>query len=92
MTPLSPETAWGDNLELKDKNGYEDDIFNLKLKAAAKDSDKADFEKYVMNTMGGEVFLKEGYPDMKDPYYTWEGKVVERASLKGRGIPLAPKE
>lgn len=92
MTPLSPEAIWGDKLELKDKDGYGDDIFNLKLKASATDEDKEDFEDYVMNTMGGCVFLRENYPDMKDPYYTWEGKVVERKSLEGRKIPVAPNE
>ena len=30
------------------------------------------------------VFL---FPKMKDPYYTWEGKIVELASLKYRELP-----
>lgn len=89
MTPLSPETMWGDKLELVDKNGDKYDAFNLKLKGSATDEEKAEFEDYVMNAMAGNVFLKEDYPDMKDPYYTWEGKVVERKSLEGRKIPVA---
>ena len=27
--------------------------------------------------------------NLKDPYYTWEGKIVERSSLKDRELPLA---
>ena len=91
MVVMSPETIWGDDLELVDKNGSADDYFNLRLKSTVTDDDKYSFECYVMQVMGGEYFLKEMYPEMKDPYYTWEGKVVERSSLKGRQIPLAEK-
>ncbi len=91
MIGMAPQTRWGKKLAVVDKRGPVDDTFNLRLKPTATDEDKHSFECYVMQEMAGQYFLKEDYPDMKDPYYTWEGKVVERSSLKGRSIPLAEK-
>lgn len=92
MTPRAPEAIWGDKLGYVDPAGDKDDYFNMRLKDDATDEEKADFEAYVMITQGGEGFLPDMYEEMDDPYYTWEGKVVERASLKGRGIPVAPRD
>ncbi len=89
MTPMAPSTIWGDKLEVIDKNRSRHSIFNLRLKKEATNKEKQDFEAYVMYTMGGDYFLTADHPDMKEPYYTWEGKVVEKASLKGRGFPTA---
>ena len=52
---------------------------NLRLKSNATPKDKEEFEQYINEE--NEFFLKKLYPNMKTPYYTWEGKVVERASL-----------
>ncbi len=87
MTPVGHEVLWGDKLEVVDKNKSKNSIFNLRLKPSASDEDKRGFESYAMNVMGGNHFMKKGYPHMKEPYYTWEGRVVERASLRGRGFP-----
>lgn len=94
MSLMSPETAFGSALEIVDKKGDKDDIFNLRLMDGVSDEDKEAFESYAMIAMGGDYFLKEMFPKMKDPYYTWEGKVVERATLKGRKpAPVkAPKD
>ncbi len=87
MAPKSPEQIWGNKLETVDRYGDEYDIFNLRLKPSATDKEKRDFEDYVMNESGGAYYLAKDHPKMTDPYYTWEGKVVERASLAGRSIP-----
>ncbi len=90
MTPMGPVAIWGDKLERGenyDKRRAKDSIFNLRLKDAATDEEKTEFERYAMHMMGGYRLLKRGYPKMKEPYYTWEGRVVEKASLKGRGLP-----
>lgn len=80
---MSPRTLWGGLLQ-EVRKGEGEHTFNLRLSAKASDEDKAAFEAYIMNSMGGAYFLKKGYPKMKDPYYTWEGKVVERETLNGR--------
>lgn len=45
----------------------------------APDSIKRDFEDWA-----NEFYedLASDYPDIKDPYMTWEGKVVPKADLK----------
>lgn len=57
--------------------------YNLRLRPEATDEDKYKFERYIMWEMCGQNFLPEMFPEMKDPYYTWEDKVVKRNSLKG---------
>lgn len=85
MSMMSPQAIWGEKLELVNRKWDDmDDIFNLRLKAGASDEEKESFEDYAMNGMGGAFFLKAEHPEMREPYYTWEGKVVEKASLKGR--------
>ena len=59
----------------------------MALPEDAPDSVKMDYEKFQRRSFGS---LARFYvPDMKAPYYTWEGKVVERSSLKDRTLPLA---
>lgn len=89
MIGPAPETLWGEMLVKVDKSLDDDIAFNTRLLPEASDEDKTDFEDYVMNFEGGREFLKQMFPKMKDPYYTWEGKIVERASLKGRKLPPA---
>lgn len=50
----------------------------------AEDSVKIAYEK-LRNGLNLSFFA----PEMDDPYYTWEGKIVERSSLKDRELPLA---
>lgn len=87
MIGASPETIWGDKLGYVDekKNRPEGMIYRLKPNATSEEKQK--FEEYML--FGNSFFLKEFYPKFKDPYYTWDGKIVERSSLKGRAIPLA---
>lgn len=57
-----------------------------KLDYNAPDDVKLDFEKYQNDMFRGCAMYH--VPDMKEPYYTWEGKVVERSSLADRELPL----
>lgn len=47
------------------------------LKPEASDELKAEFEKEV-NSKGMRETLEEDYPDMKHPWYTWEGKIIDK--------------
>lgn len=87
MIILSPEVIWGNKLEKVDKNLPDDTSFNICLKPEATDEEKTEFEDYMMNLMSGWFFLKYAAPGLKKPYYTWEGKIVELASLKYRELP-----
>lgn len=89
MVILMPEQIWGDKLEKVDKSLPDDISFNIRLKPEATDEEKADFEDYMMNLMGGWEMLPQGPFGLKKPYYTWEGKIVELESLKGRKLPTA---
>ena len=86
MTIMSPETAWGELLDyVKDKDKRPDGMA-YRLKTEASDKEKQRFEGYMMEENG--FFLKAFFPEIKDPYYTWEGEIVERSSLKDRDLPL----
>ena len=91
MIGPAPETMWGDKYVLVDPKGNKESVFNHRLKSTASDDEKHDFESYAMVFMGGNYFMGKMHPEMEDPYYTWEGKVVERSSLKGRKIPVVKK-
>lgn len=85
MTRIPPEVVWGDLVDhVKSKEPRKGMDYCLKPKAS--DKDKMDFEASMMAELG--YFLKEFYPELEDPYYTWEGDIVERSSLKGRALPL----
>ncbi len=86
MTGPSPYSMWPDLLEVKDPEMIAIST-NLKMKKSASDKDKMDFERYENEE--NRFFIRDAHPDMKDPYYTWEGDVVEKASLKGRKLPAA---
>lgn len=60
-------------------------LFGLDPKAS--DDLKLDYESFQRKMFGS--LAKFYVPDMEDPYYTWDGKIVERSSLKGRKLPLA---
>lgn len=89
MIGPAPETRWGKKLTYVSKKRPKGDRFNLRLTEEATDREKEEFEVYIMYQMGGDYFLKKLFPNMRDPYYTWEGKVVEKASLKGRSLRMA---
>lgn len=57
-----------------------------KLRPDAPDGVKMAFERRFTNEIRAQ--RKYFVPELKDPYYTWEGNVVERSSLKGRELPL----
>ncbi len=80
MTYASPETIWGDKLELVDES-KPDHIFNLRLKDNASEDEKKDFEQYVMEM--GQHFLVKMYPHYKKPRYTWEGVVIDLSPDNG---------
>ena len=61
----------------------------MRLPGDVSDDEKIDFERYHRRDIR---ILKNYYvPDMADPYYTWEGRVVERSKIEGRPLPLALK-
>ena len=59
----------------------------IALSTETPDEIKMDFERFQNKYFNG--LAKFYVPNMQDPYYTWEGKVVERSSLAGRELPLA---
>lgn len=87
MVILMPEQIWGDKLETTNSGWSKP--YNLRLKPEATDEEKMSFEDYVMNLYGGWEMLPQGPFGLKKPYYTWEGKIVELESLKGRKLPTA---
>lgn len=95
MVKDEPRTPWTDYREKAGNLPYSerykilgaDGMQLWKLKPNTPDEVKQQFEQWFTNLIRHD---KEYYvPEMKDPYYTWEGKVVERSSLKGRELPLA---
>ncbi len=58
----------------------------FKLKPEAPDDVKLKFEKAMNVEYASQADVYT--PELKEPYYTWEGKIVERDSLKGRKLPL----
>ncbi len=87
MIGPSPWSRWGDYLMIVNKKRPDYDIFNIRLKDGAPDRYKTELETYVMIEMSGDFVLKKLYPKMKEPYYTWEGRVVEKSSLRRRALP-----
>ena len=49
---------------------------NWHLEKGASQEDKDEFEKYM--NMGENYQLIVDYPKMKNPYYTWSGKVIDK--------------
>ena len=58
----------------------------FKLKPEVPDDVKVAFEKAMNAEYAPQADVYT--PDLKDPYYTWEGKIAERDSLKDRKLPL----
>ena len=85
MIGPSMKTLWPGLIELTDPNKLDIEL-NYRLKDGASDAEKKDFEYYQNSTNGNA--LRAIYKDLKEPYYTWEGKVVEQSSLKDRELPL----
>lgn len=52
-----------------------------RLKDGAPDELKKEFED-DNNTEEWELFYREKYPEMKAPYYKWNGEIVERSELE----------
>lgn len=73
------------NKKRRDRGDLPYVLFGLDPKAS--DDLKLDYERFQRKMFGG--LAKFYVPDMEDPYYTWDGKIVERSSLKGRKLPLA---
>lgn len=59
----------------------------LALSKDAPDEVKMEFEKFQKMSFGN--LARFFVPEMKEPYYTWEGKIVERHTLEGRELPLS---
>ena len=73
------------NKKRRDRGDLPYVLFGLDPKAS--DDLKLDYESFQRKMFGS--LAKFYVPDMEDPYYTWDGKIVERSSLKGRKLPLA---
>ncbi len=85
MIGPSPKSMWPNLIELVDPDKPNISL-NYRLKATASDDDKLGFEKFENGQ--NAFFLKSIYKELKEPYYTWEGQVVERSSLENRELPL----
>ena len=95
MIGEEPRTPWTDYREKAGTIQYVDEAFKKvcpegkqlwRLRPDAPDDVKRAFERrFTGEIRGSKEFI---VPDMKDPYYTWEGKIVERSSLEGRELPL----
>ena len=73
-----PEFPWDEYLNLEHS---EDEKFRFeKLKSNAPDDIKEHFEK-CMNLPLGKVTLKRLAPELKNPYYTWDGRIIEKEEL-----------
>lgn len=87
--PYTGKTIFGDII--KPKKQYK--IDDMKLVGLKPDTDerlKMQFEKEKNAEMKRLIIGTGIYEiNLKDPYYTWEGKIVERSSLKDRELPLA---
>ncbi len=90
MIGPDPKSIWGNLYQEIDTDEERPGGMYCRLSSKATDKQKEDFEDYVLSECGG--FLIDYFPEMEDPYFTWEGKIVERSSLKGRKIPLVPRE
>lgn len=55
----------------------ENDVNNHMMPEASNDLKKA-FEEYY-NTPEHLSYYKEIYRDMENPYYSWEGKIIEKS-------------
>ena len=86
MIGPSINTLFAGLVEAVNANGAKS-LLNVRLKSSATPKDKEEFEQYINEEQA--FFIKKLNPDLENPYYTWEGKIVERSSLKDRELPLA---
>ena len=56
------------------------------LDESAPDDVKMQYERYVNIRL--KSLARYFVPTMESPYYTWEGKIVERSSIRNRRLPL----
>ncbi|MBQ6679539.1 MAG: hypothetical protein IJM76_05895 [Lachnospiraceae bacterium] len=89
MIGPEPKHSWSDKVErageLPTIKEWARPLPLFKLNGAT-DEEKREFEAEKNAEL--RPVAKFYVPDMEDPYYTWEGEVVERSSLKGRELPL----
>jgi len=88
MTIEEPKHSWDSKLRkagvLKDKHGGMDYI--LYGLVGATDKEKMDFEAVKRKEFN--PIAKFYAPGIRDPYYTWKGKIVEKDTLRNRELPL----
>lgn len=83
MIGPAPKKPWDKYIESTNKkygpfDGYPG--LSVRLKPGASDEIKRKFEAYM--TADVKRYKQSIVPDMKDPYFTWQGDIVEKSSLK----------
>ncbi len=85
MIGTAPEKPWDEYLEESDRvygpkelGGFPS--FSVRLKPGASAELKRQFEEYM--TKDVERYKGSVAPDMKDPYFTWQGEIIDRAKGK----------
>ena len=60
----------------------EEGTYGGRITDDAPDSLKAEFEEHMNNAPNFLYCMKNDFPDIKEPYYTWDGRVIEKSSKK----------
>ena len=85
--PFKGKLTEGDLIKAKKQYKFEDKHL-VGLKPDTDDQIKLQFEKLKNGIMKNTGMARLYELNAEDPYYTWEGKIVERSSLKDRELPL----
>ena len=71
-----------DYMQSKYYRSRREGTYGGRITADAPDSLKAEFEEH-MNTAPNFLYcMRNDFPDIKEPYYTWDGRVIEKRSKK----------
>ncbi|MBR3396109.1 MAG: hypothetical protein IKG76_10050 [Firmicutes bacterium] len=71
-----------DYMESKYYKPREEGTYGGRITADAPDKLKAEFEAHMNDAPTFLYGLKNAFPDIKEPYYTWDGRVIEKSSKK----------
>lgn len=71
-----------DYMQSKYYRSWREGTYGGRITADAPDSLKAEFEAHMNDAPTFVYCMKHDFPNIKEPYYTWDGRVIEKSSKK----------
>lgn len=56
-------------------------VLRMRLKQGASDKDKRELEEFVNHGLKSKILTVVRKKNMKDPYWTWDGQLIEKSKL-----------